>query len=156
MHTGDSTVDSFIARWGLDAKSQEVLCKLDRGTQMRIISDFAPTDPSRANQMFMGFVGSVKKASTGGKGAHPPVVVAPPWRSGGSYAQGGLHGVEEFISHWALDAKASQKMRELDADTQSRVMADFAPTDPSRASAMFMGFVKRMGGGGRPAPYSIS
>merc|ERR1712039_990603 len=136
----------------------------DRGTQMRIISDFAPTDRARANQMFMGFVGSVKKSAAAGggwdqfgRGAQGPVVVAPPWQNRGSYGaqQGGLNGVEEFIAQWGLDAKAAQKMRELDSDTQGRVMTDFAPPDPSRASAMFMGFVKRMGGA-RPAPYNIS
>mmetsp|Transcript_43412 Transcript_43412/g.81069 ORF Transcript_43412/g.81069 Transcript_43412/m.81069 type:complete len:307 (-) Transcript_43412:100-1020(-) len=61
------TIEGFVAQWGLDDKAQMALLGLDPQTQQRVMSAFSPTDMSRANQMFMGFVKSVA-----GKGRSAP------------------------------------------------------------------------------------
>jgi len=57
--TGNVEIDGFVAQWGLDSKAQQTLCTLDPELQQRVMSGFHPTDMSRANQMFMGFVKSL-------------------------------------------------------------------------------------------------
>merc|ERR1711865_162777 len=57
--TGNRAIDTFVAQWGLDSMSLEALCRLEPRLQERVIADFLPPNPARANQMFMGFLKSV-------------------------------------------------------------------------------------------------
>mmetsp|Transcript_18875 Transcript_18875/g.34207 ORF Transcript_18875/g.34207 Transcript_18875/m.34207 type:complete len:185 (-) Transcript_18875:41-595(-) len=149
--TGDAAIDGFIAQWGLDAKAQSALCSLDPATQQRVMSDFHPTDVSRANQMFMGFVKSVGGRSGGGA-----PTAAQAYGNNQPAAQTGNADIDGFVGQWGLDAKAQSALLSLDPETQLRVISGFRPTDMSRANQMFMGFVKSLTGGkggNRFSPY---
>lgn len=150
--TGNDTVDNFITQWGLDAKSQETLLNLEPETASRVMSGFQPKDPSRANQMFMGFVKSV----SGGGGA-PTAQQAFGGGFGGGYGNVSMAvapGIDAFVAQWGLDHKCRELLGSLDAATQERVMGGFAPNDFSQASRMFMGFVKSVSSGGKGSRFS--
>jgi len=139
--TGNPQIDGFVAQWGLDGKAQDLLCSLDPGIQQRVMGDFKPTNISRANQMFMGFVKSV----TGSSEARAPrpdsfgnILAAP--------VSTGNPAIDGFVAQWGLDSKAQDLLCSLDPGTQQRVMSDFQPTNIARANQMFMGFVKSVAG----------
>jgi len=137
------TIEGFVAQWGLDDKAQMALLALDPEIQQRVMTDFHPTDMSRASAMFMGFVKSV-----GGKGRGAPTAQQA---FGASAAQSDMD-ISGFVAQWGLDDKAQMALLGLDPQTQQRVMSAFSPTDMSRANQMFMGFVKSVAGKGRSAP----
>jgi hypothetical protein len=62
----------------------------------------------------------------------------------------GQHELDTFVANWGLDAKAQQRLLQLDASTQRRVIDGFSPKDVSRgASAAFMRFANISSGGRR-------
>merc|ERR1712048_92527 len=110
-------VQAFVAKWGLDGRTQQMLHQLDAGAQQRVMSGFAPPDVSRgASAAFMGFAKSVAGSST-------PM---------GQIAQS---PVDAFVAQWGLDAKAQGALLQLDPGTQQRVMSGFAPKDVSRGAS---------------------
>lgn len=143
--TGNAAIDGFVAQWGLDGKSQDVLCSLDPVLQQRVMSDFRPTNISRVNQMFMGFVKSVTNklsaptAQEAYEGSSSSFLHTP--------ATSGNAALDGFVLQWGLDAKAQDLLFSLDFGMQQRVISEFKPTNPSRASQMFMAFVKSVRGG---------
>lgn len=131
--TGNHSVDTFVAKWGLDSKAQETLMSLDAGTQDRVMREFAPPDVPRASKMFMGFVKSVV-SSTGGGGVSEGFVTMA--------SATGDPTIDQFVAQWGLDHKALEALLSLDQANMMRVMTDFQPPDPQNASRVFMGFVK--------------
>jgi len=56
----------------------------------------------------------------------------------------GQHELDVFVANWGLDAKAQQKLMQLDSSTRRRVIDGFSPSDVSRgASAALMRFARK-------------
>eukprot|EP00928_Gymnodinium_smaydae_P058721 TRINITY_DN4191_c0_g1_i2.p1 TRINITY_DN4191_c0_g1~~TRINITY_DN4191_c0_g1_i2.p1 ORF type:complete len:624 (-),score=101.20 TRINITY_DN4191_c0_g1_i2:77-1783(-) len=150
--TGDPLVDDFIRQWNLDSQALEVLCRLDPATQQKVITDFRPADPLRANRIFMSFVRSV----AGRTGAAAAVAALPPEPVSMAFATG-HRAIDEFLAKWGLDSKSQQVLLSLDPAMQERVISSFAPPNAARANPMFMGFVKSLAGNAlnarRATPY---
>jgi len=148
QYTGDMEIDAFVEKWGLDSISQEQLLKLDADTKRRVITGFAPPDYSKANKMFMGFLKSVANTSaayaTGNVGGVSSYGQSPNFT--------GDMSIDAFVATHDLDSIAQEHLLQLPPDVQQRVMQDFKPTDKSKASRIFMGFVRnvRAGQGGAP------
>jgi len=130
---------TFVTHWGLDQKSQDVLSTLDPNLQQKVMSSFQPKDLTRANQIFMGFVKSVR--APGGAAAQQAF-------GGHLQAPGGTGNpvIDGFLIQWGLDGKCQEVLCGLDPATQQRVMSGFNAPDLSRANQMFMGFVKSVVG----------
>eukprot|EP00928_Gymnodinium_smaydae_P055164 TRINITY_DN3875_c0_g3_i2.p1 TRINITY_DN3875_c0_g3~~TRINITY_DN3875_c0_g3_i2.p1 ORF type:complete len:604 (-),score=53.76 TRINITY_DN3875_c0_g3_i2:37-1848(-) len=130
----EPSIDAFLSRWGLDAQSEDVLLRLEPATQRKVMTDFAPSNPDKANQMFMSFVRGVKTR----------VETAPPTSGGRNGLRGGDSAFDRFIAQWNLDSQAVDALRRCDPEVQDIVLRDFNPPNPERANQMFMGFIKRV------------
>merc|ERR1712232_139922 len=101
-----SKFESFVAQWSLDTKSVEALCQLDASTLTRVMNDFAPQNPARANQMLMGFLKGV--ANRVQVDARKTSVCAGQ-DAGGNFGEAavatGDRTIDDFVARWGLDSK---------------------------------------------------
>jgi len=134
--TGDGTMDDFLAKWGLDAASQSVLSSLEPTVMLRVMNEFQPPNPEKANQMFMGFVKAVTNRLDGSGSAQKG------GQKGGAAVPTGDATTDHFVSFWGLDAACQSVLCNLEPTVMERVMTDFEPPDADKANQMFMGFAK--------------
>lgn len=147
-------VTAFVSYWDLDDNASQALFALDPTTLSVVMDGFNPRDTSRgASPALMGFIRSITSKS----GWNHTSGSSTQWQSANTsfeapcsnertlYADSGegFSDADEFISYWQLDDKAGEALRQLDPETQKRVMNGFTPKDTSRgASPAFMGFVR--------------
>merc|ERR1712178_60483 len=105
------------AKWGLDGKAQDVLCRLDPFSRQRVMEDFNPPDLAKASQMLMGFVKGVVARNDARGQQQAQESWMPVGNLGGVAVGTGDSTVDSFIVRWGLDAKAQDVLCKLDRDT---------------------------------------
>mmetsp|Transcript_9689 Transcript_9689/g.27312 ORF Transcript_9689/g.27312 Transcript_9689/m.27312 type:complete len:603 (-) Transcript_9689:92-1900(-) len=104
-------VEEFVARWGLDASSSQLLVGLTPEARARVLKDFRPTeDTQNVNGRLRGFVKSVTSTDDAAR-------------------QMGFttDGIMEFALKWGLQEDSIALLLGLTPDILSRVMHEFRP-----------------------------
>jgi len=124
---------NFVQTWQLNESAQATFLTLPAELQAHVMAEFAPKPNTRdVNQVFHGFVNSVRGRASGVRAGPPPGRLAV---DEGQFQQ--------FVQVWGLSEDAQAAFTQLQPHLQAQVMRDFAPKPNTRdVNQVFHGFVK--------------
>jgi len=129
---GDA-IQAFVERWGLDARSHQIMLELDEDTRMRVVTEFEPRGDTRnPSGKFMAFV----KTVVSGQGRSLPK------------AQPAQDPQAQFLAQWGLAGQpaAANILERLQPAVRARVMAEFLPgQDTGNMLGKLSGFAASVG-----------
>jgi len=106
-------VEEFVARWGLDQTSLQLLVGLSPDVRARVLKDFRPTeDTQNVNGRLRGFVKSVSSTDEAARQVG---------------AAAAVDSVTAFAQSWGLQEDSAALLRGLQPDILTRVMREFRP-----------------------------
>jgi len=126
-------VADFVARWGLDESSEQMLRAQGAALVEEVIAQFAPEPGTRnVNAKLNAFVRAKQGAVQSSRGVGPSQQAVP------------YDALRRFAETWRLDDPSVQMLKRLPEDVRSSVFSDFNPPgDTQNVNAKLHAFVKK-------------